>query len=184
MVFAIHQHKLATGIHVSCPSWAPSHLPPHSVPLGCPRAPALNALLYASNSHWLSVSRMVIICLSTISSNHPTLSFSHCVQNVCCFKLLHFLFVDYIKQLILGNWNKKMISYSSSKWKFLKEKNCSDKIKHNSYHLRIACQKEYVLSAENTTRKSRFGHVGTKMELWESFFFSKLLVRIFWVCLC
>ena len=30
----------------------PSHLPPHPIPLGCPRAPALSALLHASNLHW------------------------------------------------------------------------------------------------------------------------------------
>ena len=28
------------------------HLPPHPVPLGCPRALALGALLHASNLHW------------------------------------------------------------------------------------------------------------------------------------
>ena len=39
--FAIHQHELATGIHVS----PASHLPPDPVPLGCPRALAWGALL-------------------------------------------------------------------------------------------------------------------------------------------
>ena len=29
-------------------SWNPSHVPPHPIPLGCPRAQALSALLHAS----------------------------------------------------------------------------------------------------------------------------------------
>ena len=36
MVFAIHQHELATGIHVSPHPESPSCLPPHPIPLGCP----------------------------------------------------------------------------------------------------------------------------------------------------
>ena len=50
MVFAIHQHESATVIHVSPHPEAPFLLPPH--PLGCPRAPALGALLHALNLHW------------------------------------------------------------------------------------------------------------------------------------
>ena len=37
-----------------------SHLPPDSIPRGCPRAPALSALLRALNLHWSSVLHMVI----------------------------------------------------------------------------------------------------------------------------
>ena len=36
MVFAIHQHELATDIHVSPHPESPSRLPPHPIPLGCP----------------------------------------------------------------------------------------------------------------------------------------------------
>ena len=36
------------------------HLPPHSIPLGCPRAPALSAWLHALNLNWSSVLYMVI----------------------------------------------------------------------------------------------------------------------------
>ena len=62
MAFAIHQHESAIGVHVSFhlqPS-PPFHSPPHPIPLGCPRAPALGALLHASNLHWSSALHMVI----------------------------------------------------------------------------------------------------------------------------
>ena len=48
MVVVIHQYEWATSIHVSLPILnAPSHLPLHPIVLGCPRAPALGALLHA-----------------------------------------------------------------------------------------------------------------------------------------
>ena len=43
MVFAIY-HELAIGIHLSPPSYTPSHLPHHSNPSGYHRASALVAL--------------------------------------------------------------------------------------------------------------------------------------------
>ena len=76
MVFAMYQHESATDVHVSPHPESP-HLPSHPIPLGCPRAPALGALLHASNLHWSSISHKVIYmfqCYSLISS---TLSFSH-----------------------------------------------------------------------------------------------------------
>ena len=76
MVFAIHQHESATGILVSHhhPE-TPSHFPPHPIPLGCLRAPALGALLHASNLHWSSILHMVMYmsqCCS-LKSSHPRL---------------------------------------------------------------------------------------------------------------
>ena len=38
----------------------PSHLPPHHIPLCCPRVSALGALLHASNLHWSFNLHMVI----------------------------------------------------------------------------------------------------------------------------
>ena len=49
IVFSLEQHELATGAHESCHPEPPSHLPAHPIPLGCPRALALGALLHASN---------------------------------------------------------------------------------------------------------------------------------------
>ena len=51
----------------------PSHLPPHSILLGHPSAPALSTLYHASNLDWRFVSHMIIYmfqCHSPISS-HP-----------------------------------------------------------------------------------------------------------------
>ena len=40
VVFAIHQCESAMGAHVSPNPEHPSHLLPHPIPLGCPRAQA------------------------------------------------------------------------------------------------------------------------------------------------
>ena len=57
------------------PSWTPSHLPPLPIPLGCPRAPALGALLYASNMHWSSILFMAMYMFQcySLKSFHPHL---------------------------------------------------------------------------------------------------------------
>ena len=67
------------------------YLPPHPIPLGCPRALTLSALFYALNLDWSSISHT---CLNAILSNHPTLTFSHRVQKsvlyLCvCFAVSH-----------------------------------------------------------------------------------------------
>ena len=63
------------------PSWAPSHLLLHSIPLGCSRTSALGALLHASNLHWSSILHMVIYvfqCYSLIQiSNAISVSLNH-----------------------------------------------------------------------------------------------------------
>ena len=51
MLFAIHRHESATGAHVSANPESPTHLPPHPISLGYPRALTLGALLHALNLH-------------------------------------------------------------------------------------------------------------------------------------
>ena len=75
MVFAILQHELATGIHVSPHPEPCAFFPPYPVPLGCPRAPTLDTLLHTLNLHWSSVLHMVMYmsqCCS-LKSPHPHL---------------------------------------------------------------------------------------------------------------
>ena len=70
----------------------PSHLPPHSIPVGCPRAPALGALLHALNLHWSSILHMVIYMFQfySLKSSHPRLLplspkvCSLCLCLLCC----------------------------------------------------------------------------------------------------
>ena len=88
MIFAIHQHELAIGIHVSPYPEAPSHLPPQTIPLGCPRAPALGALLHASNLHWASILHTVMYMFQcySLKLSHPLLlplSLKVCSLHMC-----------------------------------------------------------------------------------------------------
>ena len=69
VVFAIHWHESATAGHVS-PGLKP---PSRSIPLGCPCAPALSALFYASNLDWSSISHMLIYMFQLYSFKSPTL---------------------------------------------------------------------------------------------------------------
>ena len=52
--FAIHWHESAT-VYMYSPSWNPTHLPLHPIPLGHPNAPALSTLSHASNLDWWSI---------------------------------------------------------------------------------------------------------------------------------
>ena len=75
MIFAIHQHDSAMGRHMSPHPEAPSHLPPHPIPLGHPRAQALGDRLHASKLHWSTVLHTIIYlfhCYS-LKSSHPCL---------------------------------------------------------------------------------------------------------------
>ena len=51
----------------------PSHLPPHTRPLGHPSAPALSMLYHASNLDWRFISHMIIYMFQCRSpkSSHP-----------------------------------------------------------------------------------------------------------------
>ena len=81
------------GAHVYPHPELPSHLSPHPIPLGSPRAPTLSALLHALNLHWSSVVHVVMHmfqCYSLISS-HPRLlphSPKVCSLHLCLFGCL------------------------------------------------------------------------------------------------
>ena len=73
IAFAIHQHESTTGIHVFPILNAPSLLPPHTIPLDHPSAPAPNILYPASNLDWRFVSYMILYMFQCHSpkSSHP-----------------------------------------------------------------------------------------------------------------
>ena len=82
MVFAKHQHELATDAHVSPHPETRSHLPPHPNPLGCSRALALSALLHASNLDWWSISHMAIYMFQRYSLQSSWKATKH--VGLCC----------------------------------------------------------------------------------------------------
>ena len=73
IAFAIHQHESTTGIHVFPILNAPSLLPPHTIPLDHPSAPAPSILYPASNLDWRFVSYMILYMFQCHSpkSSHP-----------------------------------------------------------------------------------------------------------------
>ena len=90
MVFAIHRQVSPTGAHMSSHPEPPYHLPPHPIPLSCPRAPTSNALLHALNLHWSSTLHMVIYMFQcySLKSSHPCLlphSPKVCSLHLCLF---------------------------------------------------------------------------------------------------
>ena len=71
VVFAIHRHESPMGTHVSPLPEPPSQLPPHLIPLGCPRAPALGALLHALE--------LTLVIYFTYGNVHVSIIFSQII---------------------------------------------------------------------------------------------------------
>ena len=71
--FSIHQHVSATGIHMFPILNPPSLLPPCTIPLGRPSAPAPSIQYHALNLDWRFVSYMVLYMFQCHSpkSSHP-----------------------------------------------------------------------------------------------------------------
>ena len=82
----------------------PSHLPPHTVPLGHPSAPALSTLYHASNLDWWFVSHMIMYMFQCHSPklSHPRplpQSPKDCSIHLCLFCCL-----TYTVSLKKKNW--------------------------------------------------------------------------------
>ena len=82
----------STCIHHRCTrvshSEPPSHLPPHTIPLGHPSAPAPSFLYPASNLDWRFVSYMILNmfqCHSPKSYPQPPQSSKDCSIHLCLF---------------------------------------------------------------------------------------------------
>ena len=74
----IHQHKSATGIHVSPPFWnfLPSPTPSH--PSRLSQSTGLSALCHTANFHWLSILHMVMyMCWTEYASKFGKHSSGH-----------------------------------------------------------------------------------------------------------
>ena len=90
VVFAIHWHESAMGVHVS-PILKPlSHLTPHPISQDHFSALALSALSHASNLDWRSISQMLIYMFWSypLKSSHPCLlpqSPKVCSLHLCLF---------------------------------------------------------------------------------------------------
>ena len=71
--FAVHQHESTTGVHVFPILNPRSHLPPHTISLGHPSAPAPSILYPALNLDWQFVSYMILYMFQCHSpkSSHP-----------------------------------------------------------------------------------------------------------------
>ena len=69
--FAIHQHESATGVHVLPILNPASHLPPRTIPLGHPSAPAPSILYPALNLDWRFVSYMILYMFQCHSPKSP-----------------------------------------------------------------------------------------------------------------
>ena len=62
-----------------------SLLPPHTIPLGHPSAPASSIQYHALNLDWRLISYMILYIFNAILPNHPTLSLSHRVQKTVLY---------------------------------------------------------------------------------------------------
>ena len=89
---ATRWHESAMGVHVF-PILNPPHLPPHPIPLGHPRAPALSTLSHAPNLDGRYVSHMIIYMFQcySLTSSHPRLlpqNPKDCSIHLCLFYCL------------------------------------------------------------------------------------------------
>ena len=95
MVFAIHWHESAMGIHMFLILNPPCPLPPHPIPQGHPSRLALSTLSHALNLDWWSISHMVIYMLQcySLKSSHSRLlpqSPEVCSLHLCLFCCLSY----------------------------------------------------------------------------------------------
>ena len=68
----------------------PSHLPPRTIPVGHPSAPAPSILYPASNLDWWFISYMILYMFQCHFPNHPILSLSHRVKKTVLYICVSF----------------------------------------------------------------------------------------------
>ena len=106
IVSATHQHESATGVHMFPMLNLPFHLPPHTLPLGHPSAPAPSILYPASNLDWWFISYDIIhiSMLFSLVFFWPLHSKRYIFLFLLCFVLLFYsqLFVRPLQTTILS----------------------------------------------------------------------------------
>ena len=107
--FAIHQQESATGVHLFPILNTPSHLPPNTIPLGHPSAPAPSIQYCASNLDWRFFHIWYYTSFNAILPNHPTLSQSHRVQKTILYICVSFALSD-------RGWDCWMASLTKWTW--------------------------------------------------------------------
>ena len=90
IVFAIHQHESATGVHVFPILNPTSHLPRHTILLGHPSTPDPSMRYHASSLDWRFISYMILYMFQCHSpkSSHPLplpQSTKDCSIHLCLF---------------------------------------------------------------------------------------------------
>ena len=88
--FAIHQHESAMGIHVLPILNPPSHLPPRTIPLGHPSAPAPSILYPALNLDWRFIYHMILYMFQCHYPKSSPLSVSHRIQKTVLYICVSF----------------------------------------------------------------------------------------------
>ena len=86
----------------------PSHLPPHIIPPGCHRAPALCVLCHRANSYLLPILRMVVYMFQwySLKSSHPLFfplsskAFFMCLLCSPACRIISVIFLDSIYVLM------------------------------------------------------------------------------------
>ena len=111
LVCAIHQHKSATGIHMSPPLESPFHLLPHLTPLGCQRAPGW--------APWVHSKFPLAICftygntyVSTLLSRFVVPSPSHTVHQLFSQSASPLLRCIYVHQYHPSRFHMYVLIYS------------------------------------------------------------------------
>ena len=84
-----------------------SHLPPYTVPLGPPSAPASSFLYPASNLDWRFISYMILYIFQCYSPKSSPTSLSHRVQ-----KTVLYICVSFAVRLILLFYNLSTINHT------------------------------------------------------------------------
>ena len=88
-----------------------SHLPLYPIPLGCPRAPGMSALLHASNLHWSAISHMVIYMFQCYSLKSSHLCLLLNTLATWCEELKNTLMLGKIKGRRRSGWRDDMVGW-------------------------------------------------------------------------